>query len=417
MNLESNCQKRGSLQLWQFLLQLLINKGNESIIEWTKKSAAEFKLLDPEEVARLWGLQKNRPTMNYDKLSRSLRYYYEKGIMQKVSGERYVYKFINHNDLYQMYPELSELNKLQNDSKKSKIQKLVVNKPSKLSKIKCVNNSGKTSSQRYQPYSRTNNQTTQPITINNLNYEINNTNNYIINNPSLIGYEQIDVNFYANTNFYNTKIQYTSQPLSNKINVKDESFVESLNSPVSLRTNQMSINSPGYGSMLNNTSASSNLKSFESPKVQVNNASIDMTSTPNYYDYYKQQSQYFNSHYAYNSQFYNYDRSQPNGCINSSYYSNYNDQQNQQQSTGYYTESDYANSSYLNYDNSSYYSNDYISNYQADSINKLTSPVSISPASMSSNVSSSTSTSNNFNPQVYHYNSLENQTNMNNLYY
>jgi hypothetical protein len=26
--------------------------------------------------------------MNYDKLSRSLRYYYEKGIMQKVAGEQ-----------------------------------------------------------------------------------------------------------------------------------------------------------------------------------------------------------------------------------------------------------------------------------------------------------------------------------------
>jgi aminopeptidase-like protein len=37
---------------------------------------------------------KNRPAMNYDKLSRSLRYYYEKGIMQKVAGERYVYKFV-----------------------------------------------------------------------------------------------------------------------------------------------------------------------------------------------------------------------------------------------------------------------------------------------------------------------------------
>ena len=75
--------KRGSLQLWQFLLHLLSTKApdhtSEPIIEWTRKSAAEFKLLDPEEVARLWGVQKNRPTMNYDKLSRSLRYYYEKG--------------------------------------------------------------------------------------------------------------------------------------------------------------------------------------------------------------------------------------------------------------------------------------------------------------------------------------------------
>ncbi|XP_077584642.1 ETS translocation variant 5-like isoform X2 [Stigmatopora nigra] len=86
-------QRRGSLQLWQFLLTLLDNPANAHLIVWTGHNM-EFKLIDSEEVARLWGIQKNRPAMNYDKLSRSLRYYYEKGIMQKVAGERYVYKFV-----------------------------------------------------------------------------------------------------------------------------------------------------------------------------------------------------------------------------------------------------------------------------------------------------------------------------------
>ncbi|KAK5847553.1 hypothetical protein PBY51_016673 [Eleginops maclovinus] len=95
-------QRRGSLQLWQFLLTLLDNPANAHLIVWTGRNM-EFKLIDPEEVARLWGLQKNRPAMNYDKLSRSLRYYYEKGIMQKVAGERYVYKFVcNPEALFSM---------------------------------------------------------------------------------------------------------------------------------------------------------------------------------------------------------------------------------------------------------------------------------------------------------------------------
>jgi hypothetical protein len=51
-----------------------------------------------EQIARRWGIQKNRPAMNYDKLSRSLRYYYEKGIMQKVSNYK---THVDHCDHFQ----------------------------------------------------------------------------------------------------------------------------------------------------------------------------------------------------------------------------------------------------------------------------------------------------------------------------
>lgn len=89
--MSTTCQRRGTLQLWQFLVSLLDDPNNSTFIAWTGRGL-EFKLIEPEEVARRWGLQKNRPAMNYDKLSRSLRYYYEKGILQKVSGERMIYE-------------------------------------------------------------------------------------------------------------------------------------------------------------------------------------------------------------------------------------------------------------------------------------------------------------------------------------
>ena len=55
-----------------------------------------FKIEDSVEVARLWGLRKNRPAMNYDKLSRSIRQYYRKGIMKKTEvSQRLVYQFVH----------------------------------------------------------------------------------------------------------------------------------------------------------------------------------------------------------------------------------------------------------------------------------------------------------------------------------
>ncbi|KAJ1523427.1 hypothetical protein ONE63_001289 [Megalurothrips usitatus] len=82
----------GQIQLWQFLLELLSDCNNAGCITW-EGTQGEFKLTDPDEVARRWGERKSKPNMNYDKLSRALRYYYDKNIMTKVHGKRYAYKF------------------------------------------------------------------------------------------------------------------------------------------------------------------------------------------------------------------------------------------------------------------------------------------------------------------------------------
>ena len=53
-----------------------------------------FKIEDSSYVAKLWGLRKNRPAMNYDKLSRSIRQYYKKQIIKKTNqSKRLVYQF------------------------------------------------------------------------------------------------------------------------------------------------------------------------------------------------------------------------------------------------------------------------------------------------------------------------------------
>ncbi|EDW03429.1 GH10509 [Drosophila grimshawi] len=85
----------GQIQLWQFLLELLADSSNASSITWEGQSG-EFRLVEPDEVAKRWGERKAKPNMNYDKLSRALRYYYDKNIMTKVHGKRYAYKFDFH---------------------------------------------------------------------------------------------------------------------------------------------------------------------------------------------------------------------------------------------------------------------------------------------------------------------------------
>lgn len=78
--------------LWDFLKELLDNDCS-NVVVWTDQSKNEFKLLDTKLLAELWGQKKKLPNMNYDKLSRSLRYYIKLDILRKVPGKRLHFQF------------------------------------------------------------------------------------------------------------------------------------------------------------------------------------------------------------------------------------------------------------------------------------------------------------------------------------
>lgn len=80
--------------LWDFLQQLLNDPSQRysHYIAWKNRETGVFKITDPAGLARLWGIQKNHPSMNYDKMSRALRYYYRVNILRKVQGERHCYQ-------------------------------------------------------------------------------------------------------------------------------------------------------------------------------------------------------------------------------------------------------------------------------------------------------------------------------------
>lgn len=125
---DSSCAGQ-PIHLWQFLKELLLKPHNYGrFIRWLNKDKGGrgcsrgpgagagglrwgrrrcnppcpaplpgiFKIEDSAQVARLWGIRKNRPAMNYDKLSRSIRQYYKKGIIRKPDiSQRLVYQFVH----------------------------------------------------------------------------------------------------------------------------------------------------------------------------------------------------------------------------------------------------------------------------------------------------------------------------------
>jgi len=97
--------------LWDFLQQLLNDKEQKyaRFIAWRNAETGVFKIVDPAGLAKLWGIQKNHLSMNYDKMSRALRYYYRVNILRKVQGERHCYQFLRNPSELRSIKNISSL--------------------------------------------------------------------------------------------------------------------------------------------------------------------------------------------------------------------------------------------------------------------------------------------------------------------
>nr|KAF6275177.1 E74 like ETS transcription factor 3 [Pipistrellus kuhlii] len=80
--------------LWEFIRDILLHPElHDGLMRWEDRREGVFKFLRSEAVAQLWGQKKKNSSMTYEKLSRAMRYYYKREILERVDGRRLVYKF------------------------------------------------------------------------------------------------------------------------------------------------------------------------------------------------------------------------------------------------------------------------------------------------------------------------------------
>ncbi|XP_029007914.1 ETS-related transcription factor Elf-3 isoform X2 [Betta splendens] len=89
--------------LWEFIRDILIHpEMNQGLMKWEDRREGVFKFLKSEAVAQMWGQKKKNTSMTYEKLSRAMRYYYKREILERVDGRRLVYKFGKNSSGWKM---------------------------------------------------------------------------------------------------------------------------------------------------------------------------------------------------------------------------------------------------------------------------------------------------------------------------
>lgn len=77
--------------LWKFLLWVLDNQTD--LAQWTDVRKGIFKFVDTARISTMWGQRKHKRDMTFEKLSRGIRHYYKRGLMERMPHTRLVYKF------------------------------------------------------------------------------------------------------------------------------------------------------------------------------------------------------------------------------------------------------------------------------------------------------------------------------------
>merc|ERR1719278_1569538 len=86
-------RKSGTKKITQWILSLLRDPDyNPRVISWDNEEKGVFYITDTAKFAKLWGMRKKNPSMNYEKLSRAMRYYYKNGELIAVD-KRTTYQF------------------------------------------------------------------------------------------------------------------------------------------------------------------------------------------------------------------------------------------------------------------------------------------------------------------------------------
>ena len=102
-NRSSKAPQRGIKEfppVYLFIRNLLHNRHyNPKVISWVCQTQGIFKINHPTDLAKIWGKMKANKDMNYEKMSRAMRYHYgnqkegRKGHLAMVKRKNLMYQF------------------------------------------------------------------------------------------------------------------------------------------------------------------------------------------------------------------------------------------------------------------------------------------------------------------------------------